>query len=253
VRLVAGGCRFVLGPYGSDLVRAVAHECVEAVVWNHGAAADDVQRLPGVVSVSSPASSYLVALGRTVAELRPNAAVCVLTAAGRFPSLARDGLERAAPELGLRLVADPTHADAVLLCGPLGWEIERIRRWRRSGLVIGAVSPGLASFPTLLGTDPEGLLAPVQWHPDLPVRTSLGPKSVHLSDYVAAQAYASVLVANHCLQRDPDPLTAAKQLRAVTFFGGFQLAADGLQVGHQLAVISWRNHQQQLLSPAAAA
>src|SRR2546428_14040007 len=52
--LAAGGCRIVLGPYGSDCVRAVARSCAGAVVWNHGAAADDVQRLPGVVSLPSP-------------------------------------------------------------------------------------------------------------------------------------------------------------------------------------------------------
>ena len=62
--LVERGCQFVLGPYGSDSARAVAAARTGAVVWNHGAAADDVQRLPGVVSVPSPASRYLVALGR---------------------------------------------------------------------------------------------------------------------------------------------------------------------------------------------
>ena len=42
----------MLGPYGSDSARAVAAARRGAVVWNHGAAADDVQRLPGVVSVA---------------------------------------------------------------------------------------------------------------------------------------------------------------------------------------------------------
>ena len=69
--LIARGYRFVLGPYGSDCTRKVAEARAGSVVWNHGAAADDVQRLPGVVSVATPASRYLVALGRAVAELRP--------------------------------------------------------------------------------------------------------------------------------------------------------------------------------------
>src|SRR6266581_4399478 len=34
---LGGRCRVVLGPYGSDCVRAVARSA--AVVWNHGAAA----------------------------------------------------------------------------------------------------------------------------------------------------------------------------------------------------------------------
>ena len=50
-RLLARGCAFVLGPYGGDCTRAVARAAGGAAVWNHGAAADDVQRLPGVVSV----------------------------------------------------------------------------------------------------------------------------------------------------------------------------------------------------------
>jgi ABC-type branched-subunit amino acid transport system substrate-binding protein len=41
--LLAAGCRFVLGPYGSDSTRAVARARAGRVVWNHGAAADDVQ------------------------------------------------------------------------------------------------------------------------------------------------------------------------------------------------------------------
>lgn len=81
--LLARGCRFVLGPYGSDSTRAVA-EGRPGIVWNHGAAADDVQRLPGVVSLASPASRYLVALGRAVALLRPGASLTLVAAAGRF-------------------------------------------------------------------------------------------------------------------------------------------------------------------------
>jgi len=56
--LLVRGCRFVLGPYGSDSTRAVA-EGRPGIVWNHGAAADDVQRMSGVVSLASPASRYL--------------------------------------------------------------------------------------------------------------------------------------------------------------------------------------------------
>jgi len=246
VRL-ASGCRFVVGPYGGDSMRAVAKACSGSVVWNQGAAADDVQRLPGVVSVASPANSYLVALAHAASVLRPNAAVCLLTASGRFAAWAREGVEAAAPGLELHLLSDPAAADAVLLCGPLRWELEHIRRLRRPGLVIGGVSPGIARFPQLLGQDPEGLLAAVQWHPDLPIRPRQGPASVPLPDYLGAQAYAAALIADHCLQLAPnDPLTAAKRLQTTTFFGGFQLASDGLQIGHQLAVIRWHNRRQQL-------
>lgn len=246
-RQLANTCRFVLGPYGSDSTRKVADHAGGQVVWNHGAASDDVQRLRGVVSVPSPASGYLVALARTVSQVRPNATVCLLTAPGRFAAWARNGLETAAPKLGLHLVADPAVADVLLLCGPIAWEIERIRRLQRPALLTGGVSPGLANFPQLLGADPEGLLAPVQWHPDQLTRPRLGPASIQLPGYLAAQAYAAAIIADHCHHLAPeDPLTAAKHLQTVTFFGGFKLDGDGLQTGHQLAIIRWKNRRQEL-------
>jgi ABC-type branched-subunit amino acid transport system substrate-binding protein len=245
-RQLSNECSFVLGPYGSDLARAVARDAAGSVVWNHGAAADDVQRLPGVVSVPSPASGYLVAVADVVSALRPHPTICVLTAPGRFATCARQGIEAAAPDLDITLVNDPAAAHALLLCGPVGWEIEHILRHRRLGLLIGAVSPGLSEFPELFGDDPEGLLAPVQWHPALRTQPELGPLAVDLADYVAAQSYAVALISNHCHQLEPnDPLAAAKQLQTSTFFGGFRLASDGLQVGHQLAVIQWKNGCRQ--------
>src|SRR5437588_1146553 len=50
----------LFGPYGSDLVGEAAHVVAERgqVLWNHGGSADQVQRLPGVISVLSPASAY---------------------------------------------------------------------------------------------------------------------------------------------------------------------------------------------------
>ena len=134
----------------------------------------------------------------------------------------------------------------MLACGPVEWEIELFQRIK-GRLVLGGLSPGLAGFPELFGDDPEGFLAPVQWHPDLPIRPLLGRASVPLPDHLAAQAYAAALIADHCLQLAPaDPLRAAKQLQTSTFFGGFQLGRVGLQIGHQLAVIRWHNQRQEL-------
>src|SRR5947209_13512575 len=192
--LVERGCQFVLGPYGSDSARAVAAVRPGAVIWNHGAAADDVQRLPGVVSVPSPASRYLVALGRAVAALRPAATIAVVTATGRFAGFAREGLERAAPPLGVDILArfsfrDPpaavaaAGADAILVCGPLRAEVMLFRALARltPSTLRGGISPGLAAFPALLGTDPDGLLAPVQWHPQTRPSLELGPSSAELA------------------------------------------------------------------------
>ncbi len=273
--LLERGCHFVLGPYGSDSARAVAAARRGAIVWNHGAAADDVQRLPGVVSVASPASRYLVALGRAVAALRPAATIALVTASGRFARFAREALERACPALGLRVLAhfsfrDPpaaiaaagAGADAILACGPVGAEVALFRALARlaPGTLRGGVSPGLAAFPVLLGGDPEGLLAPVQWHPGTRTSPELGPGSAELVadarasalgelDYVAAQAYAAALIAGRCLERCPDdPLGAARRLRTTTFFGAFELdPVTGLQRGHRLSVVRWDRARQELL------
>jgi len=248
--LVERGCRIVLGPYGSDCVRAVAK--TGALVWNHGGAADDVQRLPGVVSVPTPASRYLVALGRAVAELRPGAKVAVLAAPGDFARLAREGFEREAASLGLGHVPDPDEADAVFLCGPVEWERERFDRLAGRGVLLGGVSPGLASVPGSAAW-PNGTLAPAQWHPDVRVKAEIGPNSVPLEDYVAAQAYAAVLIAEHCLELDPDdPHAAARALRTTTFFGAFELDETGLQRGHRLPVVRWQDGRRELFLAEAA-
>ena len=229
--LLASGCSPVLGPYGSDTTRAVAVDRAGGVVWNHGAAADDVQRLPGVVSVPTPASRYLVALARAAAGLGATR-VAVLAAPGRFPRLAREGLEREAPALGVELVAE-AEADAVLLCGPVEWEAARFAELARPGVILGGVSPGLPSAPRAW---PDGTLAPVQWHPDLG-----GPAG--LPDYVAAQTYAAAEIAVRCVTAQ-----AAHDLAAETFFGRFELDETGLQVGHRLAVV---RDGQLLLADAA--
>ena len=97
----------MLGPYGSDTTRACAGR--GGVVWNHGAAADDVQRTALVVSVPSPASRYLVALGRAVAELRAAARVAIAAGRGRFARLAAEGLEAKADSLGWSCSAASPH------------------------------------------------------------------------------------------------------------------------------------------------
>jgi ABC-type branched-subunit amino acid transport system substrate-binding protein len=226
------GCRFVIGPYGSDTTRALARARDGKVVWNHGGAADDVQVLPGVVSVSTPASRYLVALARAAAELGAQR-IAVRTARGRFARLAREGLERE-----LETVPED-EADCVLLCGPVEWEAKQFPDLLRRGVLLGGVSPGLPHEPW-----PDGTLAPVQWHPDLG-----GPDGVH--DYVAAQAYAVALIAERCLELEPaDPLAAARSLSTSTFFGAFELDETGLQVGHRLSIVRWRGGRQELVGPS---
>lgn len=275
---LAGRCELVLGPYGSDSVRAVAHAKSASPVWNHGGAADDVQQLPGVASVPSPSSRYLVALARAVAFLRPGCSVTLATAPGAFARFAREGLERERAGLGLHVtgvfpLSDPADRiaaakpGAVLLCGPVEQEVPLFRSLRSAlpNALLGGVSPGLRAFPALLGADPEGLLAPCQWHPEVPGTPELGPTSAEVLadaqaagpdplDYVAAQAFACALIAVHCRELSPDdPLSAALALRSSTFFGGFALDPETrLQRGHRLWVVRWRGLDQELVLPDAA-
>ena len=276
-RLLARGCAFVLGPYGGDCTRAVARAAGGAAVWNHGAAADDVQRLPGVVSVCSPASRYLVALARAVVALGAGARVVVVTARGPFGRLAREGLEREARSLGVSIAASFSFADgperiaaiaadAVLACGPFERELELLRalRLRAPQTVLGGVSPGLSAFPARLGQDPEGMIAVAQWHPGRGADPRLGPPSSEVVrearargvelDYVGAQAYAAALIAAHCLELAPDdPRAAARMLRTTTFYGAFELdPATGIQQGHRLCVVRWRGGRRELLLADAA-
>ncbi|MDQ3992628.1 MAG: ABC transporter substrate-binding protein, partial [Actinomycetota bacterium] len=246
--LRGGDCRFVIGPYGSDSTRACAAAADGAVVWNHGAAADDVQRMPGVISVPSPASGYLVALGGVVAKLRPHARIALAAGRGRFAGFAVQGLERAARSLGLELIGrfalrssageiTAARPDAVLACGPLSQEAALFRAIRDSlpEALVGGVSPGLRDFSRQLGGDPDGFLAPVQWHPDTASEPELGPRSEDVVadarargypelDYIAAQAYAVALIADRCTELAPDdPHAAARRLTTTTFFGAFGL------------------------------
>jgi len=66
-----GQTDLLIGPYGSDLVAEAAGWAASRgrVLWNHGGNADDVQRLPGLVSIGSPASSYLGPVLEALTEL----------------------------------------------------------------------------------------------------------------------------------------------------------------------------------------
>jgi ABC-type branched-subunit amino acid transport system substrate-binding protein len=255
-------------------MRAVARAAGGAAVWNHGAAADDVQRLDGVVSVCSPASLYLVALARAVGA---GARVVVVTARGPFGRLAREGFEREARSIGVSIAASfsfadtperiaAVGADAVLACGPFERELGLFRRMRSRApqTLLGGVSPGLSAFPARLGQDPEGLIAVAQWHRGLGDDPALGPSSSEVVrearargvelDYVGAQAYAAALIAARCLEFAPDdPRAGARMLGTTTFYGAFELdAATGIQRGHRLCVVRWRGGRQELVLGDAA-
>ncbi len=262
---------FVVGPYGSDSTRAVARSA--ALVWNHGAAADDVQQLDGVVSLPTPASRYLVALARAVGRIRPGARTVVASARGPFGSLARAGLERIAESLVLEIVDKTSFAavitsirrhrpSVVLGCGSFLQEVHLVRSMAAcaADILYAGVAPGMADFARIAKVDPEGMLATVQWHPEATSHAEIGPSGAEVADnarrpldYVGAQVIAAATLAEHCTRLAPhDPYAMARSLKTTTFYGAFELDAEtGMQIGHELSVIEWKAGRQELLIDGA--
>jgi ABC-type branched-subunit amino acid transport system substrate-binding protein len=278
------GADLVVGPYGSDLVRAAGAWAAERgrVLWNHGGSADDVERLSGVVSVASPASSYLAAVLEALARHRPSARVVVAAGRGRFGQHAARGAQQAAARLGMSVVACVTHdevpevpdADVLLLAGSFEQDIALLRRLRTRPAIIGAVAGGLGAFANELGRQAEGVLAPTQWEEGVHFAVDLGPRPAHVLralrarvlptlsagmgtshiEYPSAQAYIAVLMALHCVQDtgsldDGELAAAARRLRCTTFFGRFGLAEDGRQLDHDMLVVQWRAGMKRIVWP----
>jgi ABC-type branched-subunit amino acid transport system substrate-binding protein len=278
------GADLVVGPYGSDLVRAAGAWAGERgrVLWNHGGSADDVERLSGVVSVASPASTYLAAVLEALARHRPSARVLVAVGRGGFGQHAAQGAQQAAARLGMSVVGCVPHedvpevpdADVLLLAGSFEQDVALLRRVRTRPAIIGAVAAGLGAFANELGRRIEGILAPSQWEEGARFTVDLGPRpagvlralrarvlptlsagmgSSHI-EYPSAQAYAAVLTALRCAQDagsvdDGALAAAARRLRCTTFFGRFGLAKDGRQLDHDMLVVQWRTGMKRIVWP----
>jgi ABC-type branched-subunit amino acid transport system substrate-binding protein len=274
----------IVGPYGSDLVREAAGWAAERgrVLWNHGGSADDLQRLPPVVSVASPTSRYLAAVLQVLARREPSARVLVVAGRGGFGRHAAQGAEQAAARLGMSVVGAVTHddvpdapdADVVLMAGTFAQDVALLRRLRRRPPTIAAVAGGLAAFADEVGPWAEGVLAPTQWEEGAHFIVDVGPRPVDVLrslrarilptlgagtgtghvEYPSAQAYAVVLVALHCLQtagslKDEALRAVARRLRCTTFFGRFGLGDDGRQLDHEILVVEWRGGVKRIVWP----
>lgn len=170
----------LVGPYGSDLVHEAARWAAEheRVLWNHGGSADEVERLPGVVSVPSPASRYLGAVLEALADSLPGARVLVATGRGLFGRSAALGARDAADRLGMTLVETvapeevpeaASDADVVLAAGTFADDVELVRRLRARPAAVAAVAAGISLFGPTLGPGAEGILGPSQWEEGAPV------------------------------------------------------------------------------------
>jgi ABC-type branched-subunit amino acid transport system substrate-binding protein len=278
----------LVGPYGTDLVEEAARWAGERrrVLWNHGGSADEVQRLPGLVSVASPVSRYLAAVLEALAEHLPGARVLVVAGRGRFGLGAAEGALHAAGCLGMRLVGPVVHrdvpdrpdTDVLLAAGSFDEDLALLGRLCTRPPVVAAVAAGMSRFGLELGGGSEGVLGPSQWEEGVHFPVDLGPRqadvvralrarvvpalraergAAHI-DYPAAQAYAAGLVALRCAEQagalDDGALErAAAGLRCTTFFGRFGLGPDRVQVDHEILVVQWRDGLKRVVWPRARA
>jgi ABC-type branched-subunit amino acid transport system substrate-binding protein len=86
------------------------------------------------------------------------------------------------------------------------------------------------------------------------LRAGAGPGHV---EYPTAQAYATGLLAMHCVEEaaslEDDALRAtARALRCTTFFGAFGLDADGRQTDHEMRVVQWQEGVKAVVWPPRA-
>jgi branched-chain amino acid transport system substrate-binding protein len=277
-----GRADVLVGPYGSDLVAEAARWASERgrLLWNHGASADEVQRLPGLVSVPSPASRYLAAVLEAVADQVPGAPVTVAAGSGAFGRAAVHGAVEAAARLGLGTVSVVAHedvpddpdADVLLAAGSFHDDVALVARLRRRPRVLAAVAAGLDEFATQ--AQAEGVLAPAQWEEGVRFHPDTGPRPADVLralrarvtpflaarpgpgriDYPVAQSYAAALVALRCIAdagtiEDSALDAAARRLRCTTFFGRFGLDPDGRQADHSVVVTQWRGGSRWLVRP----
>jgi branched-chain amino acid transport system substrate-binding protein len=283
------GADLLVGPYGSGLTGEAARWAAERgrVLWNHGGSADEVEMMPGVVSVASPTSQYLAAVLHVLAGPVPRGRVLVGAGTGSFGRAAAAGAAEVAGQLGMEFVGvvppgevpDDSDADVLLLAGSFDEDVATLRRLRTRPRVVGAVAAALSEWVAAVGPRrAEGVLAPSQWEEGARLRPDVGPRAVdvlralrfrlapglapgtgmfHL-EYPAAQAYAAIVVAFRCVEEagslgDEQLLTVAQKLRCSTFFGRFGLGPDGRQADHDLLVVQWQGGTKCIVGPPTVA
>jgi len=280
----------LFGPYGSDLMEEAAGVAAERdrVLWNHGGSADQVQSLPSVISVLSPASAYAEPALEVLAEVVPGPRLLIAAGAGRFARSVAAGARETAESLSMNVVGtvphsevpdDPTEqTDVLLAAGTFAEDLELIQRLKRQPIALAAVGAGIGRFGAELGPKAEGVVGPSQWEEGVRFRADVGPgeadviRSLRAAvtarlraeatgghiDYPTAQAYASALVALRCVAdvgslQDAAVEGLARKFQCTTFFGRFGLGEDGRQRDHQMLAIQWQDGVKRVVGPPSLA
>lgn len=255
--------RVLIGPYGSDLTRAVIRVARQhgKLLWNHGGGSDDIHHPGhGVVSILTPVSLYfggLLELVRTVDADAQKAAV-LYRRGSRFGRLATRGTQAAGRRAGFVVAAlaysslpedlpqlmaklRRQRPDLIFIAGSFEDDCDIARESIAARVRTGAfalTAAAMREFGQALGTGAEAMLAPSQWEPDARYVVNFGPSPSQVakriramgsaSDYPAAQAYAACLIAQRCLEEagraDDEALwRTACALDCTTFFGRFRI------------------------------
>ena len=284
----------LIGPYGSDLVRAAAPVAARhgRLLWNQGGASDDIHRLDGrIVGILTPVSRYFAGFIDCFAGIGSTAhrVVFLYRDGSRFGRLAAQGAEaecrlNGIAHTSLRYSSLPSglprlldrvrelQPDIVLSAGAFEDDCTLARELLADGVdarAFGCVAAGIQEFGRVLGADAEGVVGPSQWEPSVGLQVDLGPSGAVVArgiealgstpDYPAAQAFASCLIAQRCLQtagttEDGAVWEAACSLECKSFFGLFGIDPDtGLQLAKQMVWVQWIDGEKRVVRPPSAA
>jgi ABC-type branched-subunit amino acid transport system substrate-binding protein len=271
----------VFGPYGSGPALAAVAASI-GVVWNHGGATARLVRpaYPRVVNMESPAYRYLAAVLETLVAdgLGSGSEVVLMHVDTGFGREVADGAAKAARRLGLWLrsvsfrpgrvrdaLAQVPAGDVLLSAGSFDDDVaiaqcSSERRWR----AVGLVAAGVEELRHAIGQRVEGLYGPCQWFDDGTDHPADGPNSEWFSrryrdasgtepPYPAAAAFAAGVVWQRCVKEAGTVeslalLAASQRLDTTTLFGRFRVdPVTGVQTGHQIRVVQWRDGQRLLV------
>ena len=269
---MASRCDLLLGPYSTGLMRAVAPLVprLDRLLWNHGAAGDDVARAcPGrIVSVLTPTSRYALPFVQHVARQAQRAPLWIVQGRGSFGRQVAGGAAVAGRRLGLDTVMVSPEARLEDLALPPVWDLfsagsfeddvtvaSQALTLSRPPRALCMVAAGVQEFARAV-TNPEGVYGIAQWFPGSGGVPELGPSEETfmksytrltgtIPDYPAVQAAACAVIAAHCARAtgtiDVDALwRAATRLRTTTLFGPFRIDPSwGVQIGHEATLVRW--------------
>ena len=282
---------FLFGPYSSHLTMAVSPiaESEKKILWNHGGASDAIcqQGWRYVVSVLSPASSYLHSLPSYLTTREPSLRrlLCLTASSGTFAAHVAQGLEEAAESCGLTVVRVPFTSpiedareiikmtlsqsqDLLVGIGSFEDDIKIVRHLSRTRPII-TVAAGSTAFGRSLGVKAEGVIGPSQWEAGLRCSHLNGPGpewfSAHFKkefgmppDYTAAQGFATGVVIQEAIRRaggleDERLRKTVSNLDIHTFYGAFRIdPKSGCQIGHQTLLVQWQRGEKVVIWPPEA-